>query len=240
MSKIKLVVFDLSGTTVEDDNAVARCMHQAAVEHNLDVALGEFEKSIGTNKIHLFQYMVAKSRGQDVRIEDFEKYDFPEILNKAMIMFKRYSEIMLEYYHKNVQAMPGAEDTFRWCRENGIKVATDTGFHNDVNDAIMDGLGWLRNGLVDLSVDVEDTNEVGRPAPFMLFYIMRDLNIQSVHEVLKIGDTPADLVSGYNAGCAGNVGVLSGANSKEVLEIYPHSHIINSVANLPELIEKEF
>jgi phosphonatase-like hydrolase len=240
MNKIKLVVFDLSGTTVEDDNAVARCMHQAAVEHNLDVALGEFEKSIGTNKIHLFEYMVAKSRGQDVRIEDFEKYDFPEILNKAMIMFKRYSEIMLEYYHKNVQAMPGAEDTFRWCRENGIKVATDTGFHNDVNDAIMDGLGWLRNGLVDLSVDVEDTNEVGRPAPFMLFYIMRDLNIQSVHEVLKIGDTPADLVSGYNAGCAGNVGVLSGANSKEVLEIYPHSHIINSVANLPELIEKEF
>lgn len=240
MSKIKLVVFDLSGTTVEDDNAVAKCMHQAAVENNLDVGLGEFEKSIGTNKIHLFQYMVAKSRGQDVRIEDFEKYDFPDILNEAMIMFKRYSEIMLDYYHKNVKAMPGAEDSFRWCREKGIRVATDTGFHSDVNDAIMEGLGWLKNGLVDISVDVEDTGGVGRPAPFMLFHIMKELNIQSVHEVLKIGDTPADLVSGYHAGCAGNIGVLSGANVREVLEKYPHTHILNSVADLPELIEKEF
>jgi phosphonatase-like hydrolase len=240
MTQIKLVVFDLSGTTVEDDNAVAKSMHQAAVEHGLDVSLEEFQKSIGTNKIHLFQYMIAKSKGQNVRIEDFEKYDFPEILEEAMIMFRRYSVIMLDYYRQNVKAMPGAEETFRWCKNNNIKVATDTGFHNDVNDAIIEGLGWLKNSLVDVSVDVEDTNEIGRPAPYMIFHIMKELGIQSVHEVLKIGDTPADLISGYNAGCAGNVGVLSGANSHEVLDKHPHTHIISDVSKLPELIQKYF
>jgi len=240
MTQIKLVIFDLSGTTVEDDNAVAKSMHQAAVEHGLDVSLEEFQKSIGTNKIHLYQYMIAKSKGQNVRIEDFEKYDFPEILEEAMIMFKRYSVIMLGYYRQNVKAMPGAEETFRWCKNNNIKVATDTGFHNDVNDAIMEGLGWLKNGLVDISVDVEDTNEIGRPAPYMIFHIMKELGIQSVHEVLKIGDTPADLISGYNAGCAGNVGVMSGANSYEVLVKHPHTHIISDVSKLPELIQEYF
>lgn len=240
MSKIKLVVFDLSGTTVQDDNAVAKSLHKASVEFNLGVELEEFEKTIGTNKIHLYEFMIARSRGQQVTIQDFEKYDFPEIHEEAMKVFHRYSEIMLDYYHHNVAAMPGAVETFQWCRENGIKVATDTGFHRDVNNAIMEGLQWINNGLIDFAIDVEHTNGVGRPAPFMIFNIMQQLDIQSVHEVIKVGDTPADLLSGINAGCIGNIGVLSGANSAEILGKYAHTHILPSVAELPELIKREF
>jgi phosphonatase-like hydrolase len=240
MSKIKLVVFDLSGTTVEDDNAVAKSLFQAAKEYGLNVELEEFQKTIGTNKIHLYQFMLARSQGRDLSIESFEKYDFPDLYKESMVIFDRYSEIMLAYYKNHVKAMDGAEDTFRWCKANGIKVATDTGFHSDVNNAIIEGLKWKEKGLIDLSVDVEHTNGIGRPAPFMLFDIMKKLNIQSVHEVLKIGDTPADLLSGYNAGCIGNVAVLSGANSFETLSKYNHTHIIQSVKDLPSLIEMSF
>lgn len=240
MSKVKLVVFDLSGTTVQDDNAVAKSLFEAAQEFNLGVTLEDFEKTIGTNKIHLYQYMIAKNRGIDVRFEEFEKYNFPDILDEAMVVFKRYSEIMINYYLTNTEAMEGAEETFIWCKENGIKVATDTGFHRDVNNAIMDKLKWMENGMIDLSVDVESTNEIGRPAPYMIFYAMKELGIQSVHEVIKIGDTPSDLLSGYNAGCLGNIGVLSGANSAEVLGKYRHTHILPSVKELPELIKKDF
>ena len=237
MSRFKLIVFDLSGTTVEDDNAVAKSLHRAAVEYGLDVPLEEFQKTIGTNKIHLYQYLIARSRGRALDFEAFETYDFPELRDEAMKVFARYSVIMLDYYRQHAKAMPGAEETFRWCKERGIKVATDTGFHRDVNSAVIEALGWLKRGLIDLSVDVEDTHEVGRPAPYMIFHAMQRLGIQSVHEVMKVGDTPADLFSGYNAGCGGNVGVLSGANNRETLESLPHTHLIDSVARLPELIE---
>ncbi len=240
MGNIKLVVFDLSGTTVEDDNAVAKCLHQAAQEHGLHVPLIEFQKTIGTNKIHLYQYMIARKKGKNVKIEDFERYDFPEIHEEAVKIFETYSVIMLNYYRKNVRAMPGAEEIFRWCQANDIRVATDTGFHRNITQAIMEGLPWLKNGLVDLSVDVESTNGVGRPAPYMIFHAMQQLGIQSVKEVIKIGDTPADLLSGYNAGCIGNIGVLSGANTQDVLEQYPHTNIISSVQDLPNLIESKF
>ena len=240
MSRIKLVVFDLSGTTVEDDNAVAKSLHQAAVEHGLHAGLEEFQKTIGTNKIRLYQYMIARERGRAVEIEDLERFDFPDLLDEAKMLFDRYAVLMLDYYRRSVRAMDGAEDTFRWCRENGILVATDTGFHREVNEAIMDGLKWKEKGLTDLAVDVEHTNGVGRPAPFMIFHIMQTLGVQSVHEVIKIGDTPADLLSGYNAGCAGNIGVLSGANSAATLGKYRHTHILPSVADLPELIKREF
>ena len=237
---IELVVFDLSGTTVEDDNAVAKSLYTAAQEFNLDVSLEDFEKTIGTNKIHLYQYMIAKTQGKDLTIEDFEKYDFPEILEEAMEIFERYSVIMIDYYRNHVNAMPGAEEVFEWLHERGIKVATDTGFNRDVTNAIMEGLQWKEKGLIDLAVDVESTNGVGRPAPYMVFHAMQKLDIQSVHGVVKIGDTPADLLSGKNAGCGANIGVLSGANSAEVLGKYHHTHILPSVRELPALLESEY
>jgi phosphonatase-like hydrolase len=147
---------------------------------------------------------------------------------------------MVEYYKRQVKPMPGAEDVFNWCHQNNILVATDTGFHKDVNTAIMDGLKWKERNLVDLTLDVEDTNGIGRPTPYLIHLAMKELGVQSVHQVIKIGDTPADLLSGYNAGCVGNIGVLSGANSKDVLLNYPHTHIIDSVVDLPHLIETAF
>ena len=240
MKKIRLAIFDLSGTTVSDDNAVAKCLYEGAKYFGLKTTIADFEKTIGTNKIHLYEFMIARERGEQLEIENLEHYRFPKYHEEAMQIFRYYSILMIDHYRKEVKAIPGAEDTFNWCHENSIKVVTDTGFHKDVNHAIMEGLQWRERGLIDLALDVEDTGEIGRPAPYMIFKAMMLAGVQSVHEVIKIGDTPADLLSGYNAGCKGNIGVLSGANSIETLLIYPHTHIIQSVADLPKLIVSDF
>jgi phosphonatase-like hydrolase len=241
MGKVSMVMFDLSGTTVYDDTGVRDCLYQAAQEHKINTTKQEILYHMGTNKIHLYQFLIAKQMGKKIDIEDFEKFRDPETYDQAVKVFDRYQEIMLEYYQKQCRAIPGATDAFRWCHEHGIKVATDTGFHRLITDAIMDGLGWVRDGLVDIAVDVEHIpGEIGRPAPFMIFYAMTMLNIQSVHEVIKIGDTPADMLEGRNAGCRGVVGVLSGPRPVTDWGKYWHTHVIPSVADLPELIEMEF
>lgn len=139
MKNIKMIIFDLSGTTVEDYNAVAKSLHQASVEHGLNVPLSEFEKTIGTNKIHLYQYHIGLNRGQKIEFQDFELKSFPDLLEEAMVVFNRYSVIMLDYYKHNIRPMSGAEDVFLWCKKNDIRVVTDTGFHRDINNAIY---GW--------------------------------------------------------------------------------------------------
>lgn len=241
MSRIKLVVFDLAGTTVNDGTAVADCLYKAAVEFDLDTTWEDIVTRIGTNKVHLYQFLIARSQGRHIPMEDFEKTKDPESEALALKVFDRYSEHMLDFYRNEVQPMPGAEDTFEWLHEQGIKVATDTGFHRDVNTVLMESLGWLDRGLVDLSVTVEDVpGNVGRPAPYMLFHIMRELDIQSVHSVIKVGDTPADMLEGRNAGCAGIIGVLSGPLPLESFAEYPHTHILPSVADLPRIIQRDF
>ena len=241
MSKVSMVMFDLSGTTVYDDTGVRDCLYKAAQEHNLDTTPDEILLHMGTNKIHLYQFLIARSQGQDIDFKDFEKIQDPKTYDLAKKVFDRYEEIMIAHYRSQVKEVPGAADTFRWCHEHGIKVATDTGFHGKITEAIMDGLGWVKDGLVDCSVHVQCVSgERGRPAPYMIFYAMEKLDVQSVHEIIKIGDTPADMLEGRNAGCRGVVGVLSGPRPVTAWGKYWHTHVIESVKDLPELIKAEF
>lgn len=241
MGNIRLVVFDLSGTTVHDDTGVRDCLYQAAREFDLATTPDEILLHMGTNKIHLFQFLIARSQGAAIDFADFEKIQDPDTYERAKAIFDRYEQLMIDHYRKSVREVPGAADAFRWCHANGIKVATDTGFHGAITEAIMDGLGWLAAGLVDLSVHVECIlGGRGRPAPYMIFHAMQALNVQSVHEVIKVGDTPADMLEGYNAGCRGVVGVLSGPRPVTAWGRYRHTHVIDSVKDLPGLIETQF
>jgi phosphonatase-like hydrolase len=241
MGKIKLAMFDLAGTTIRDDNAVRDCLYEAAQEFKLPATRDEIQLHMGTNKVHLYQYFIARANGAKLTIQDFEKPQSSADLEFATCIFDRYQEIMMAYYRQGVHEISGAAETFRWCHENGIKVATGTGFHRQITQAIMNGLGWLEDGLVDLAVDVEHTpNHRGRPAPFMIFYAMAQLDVQSVDAVIKLGDTPADMLEGTNAGCRGVIGVLSGPLPVTAWGKYRHTHVIPSVKELPELIENEF
>jgi phosphonatase-like hydrolase len=196
---------------------------------------------MGTNKIHLYQFLIARSQGKNIDFKDFEKIQDSETYDQSKRVFDRYESLMIDHYRNECREIPGASDTFRWCHDNGIKVATDTGFHGKITDAIMDGLGWIRDGLIDCSVHVECIpGQRGRPAPYMIFYAMEKLDVQSVYEVIKIGDTPADMLEGRNAGCRGVVGVLSGPRQVSAFGKYWHTHIIDSVKELPDLIGSEF
>lgn len=242
MGNIDMVMFDLSGTTVYDEGYVTDCLYRAAVETGIDTTESIIAQNIGTNKRHLFQFLLARSQGAVISLEEMGTADLDDAsLQTAEEAFRRYSGLMIELYREKVREVSGAEDTFRWLHEQGIKVATDTGFHRDITDAIMEGLGWLREGLVDCSVSVQDIpGERGRPAPFMIFHAMQALNVQRVSAVVKVGDQPSDLLEGTNAGCIGVIGVLSGSLGAEALGKYRHTHIIPSVAALPSLLETSF
>ena len=236
-----MVMLDFAGTTIDDKTAVRDCLYEAAVAYGLETDPEEILVSIGTNKIHLYQYLIARKQGRDLKIEDFERINDPTTYEEALKIFERYTELMIDYYRNDIRPMPGAEETFEWLHARDIKVAIDTGFHRDVTDAVVEGTGWLKSGLVDKVVTVEDApGNRGRPAPFMLFHAMMALDIQSVHEVVKVGDTPADMLEGYNAGCAGIVGVMSGPLPIESYAAKRHTHIIPSVADLPALLERDF
>ena len=153
--QIKLAVFDLAGTTVKDDNAVRDCLYKAAVQYDLKATPDEIANLMGTNKIHLYQFLIAKNQGRIMDFRGFEEDIFEDTYELAKKIYDCYVEIMIDYYRHDCQEIEGASKVFEWCHKNDIKVATDTGFHSDVNQAIFDCLGWTRDGLVDCAVDLD-------------------------------------------------------------------------------------
>jgi phosphoglycolate phosphatase-like HAD superfamily hydrolase len=57
-----------------------------------------------------------------------------------------------------------------------------------------------------------------------------------VAEVLVAGDTVNDLKAGRAAGARYTVGVLTGAHTVAELGSSPHTHLLASVADLPDLL----
>ncbi len=235
---IELAVFDLAGTLVEDNNGVRDCLYKAAVDYRLNVTKDEISNHMGTNKIHLYQFLIARTKGNFIDFKNFEVDIDNSTQDEAVKLYDRYTEYMIAYYQENCREIEGATETLKWCKENGIKVATGTGFHKEINSVIMESLGWVKDGLIDYAVDLDMVPEgKGRPAPFMIFKAMEYLNVQNVRNVIKIGDTPADMLEGYNAGCKAVIGVTQGSTPIEVWGKYYHTHVLDTVKELPALIE---
>ena len=226
MGPIQMVVFDVAGTTVDDSGgAVLGCLIEAARAFDLPGSDEELNALMGMNKREVFDLLAARRYPNDIE-------NARRVAGEGLALF---IERMRNYYEHSLRPIPGAEEAFAYLRKRGMKVVTDTGFDTTINNLVMGKLNWPGR-LTDLAVCSSDVS-LGRPAPYMIFYAMERLSIYDVRQVMKIGDLPADLDEGYNAGCGEVVGVLSGAHTAATLGSYYHTRLLQSVADLPALFE---
>ncbi len=70
----------------------------------------------------------------------------------------------------------------------------------------------------------------------MILTAVLRLRIDDVAEVAVAGDTTSDLIAGTRAGASLVAGVLTGAHTAEELAAAPHTHLLGSIRELPQLI----
>lgn len=76
----------------------------------------------------------------------------------------------------------------------------------------------------------------GRPNPDMIQMAMAKFGITDPAQVLKAGDSEIDIMEGKNSGCAITVGVLSGAQNREQLEVANPDYILNNVMEIESIL----
>lgn len=227
MSNIKLVVLDMAGTTVHDNDDVNICFQAALESTGLDVTRDDINAVMGLRKPEAIKLILEKKLDDHSKITDEYVNELHDVFLKKMIDF--YTN------DPRVKEVDGAGEVFKQLRENGVKVGIDSGFSRDIMDTIIERLGWEKDGLIDVSV-ASDEVEKGRPEPYMIQVMMRKLGITDPAEIAKVGDTPADLNEGFNSKCSVNIGVLSGACTREELEPHPHTHLVQSIKDIPAII----
>ena len=111
--------------------------------------------------------------------------------------------------------IPGVLETMAMLREQGIKIGSTTGYTAKMMEIVRPG-AEARGYRVD---NLVTPNEVpaGRPAPYMIYKNMIDLAIPSVDNVVKVGDTIADIKEGVNAK-VWSVGIVTGSNEMGLTE----------------------
>ena len=219
---IRLVVLDVGGTIIEDRGDVPETLRSALANHGVKVTPAEISVWRGASKREIVRHFVEQQNTTPGA--DREKL--------VTAIYQDFNARLGEIY-RTVPPIAGAEDAIRKLRQSGYLLATTTGFDREITIPIFGRLGWEKYFV---AVICSDDVAQGRPAPFMLFHAMESARVNSVAEVMAVGDTPLDLQAGTNAGLRAVVGVLSGASRAELLQREPHTHILQSVANLPALL----
>jgi phosphonatase-like hydrolase len=223
---IELVVFDMAGTTVEDPGAVNRCFREALSAHGLILEPEVVDAVMGLPKPEAFRLLVGRSGRAD------------ELASRLDAMHFDFVSRMTLYYAEDpgVRAIPGTSALFERLGQAGVKVALDTGFSRDITDVILNRLGWSDGRLVKASVSSDEVAH-GRPKPDMIVHLMKTLGVSDPKRVVKVGDAPADLEEGFAARCRWVVGVTWGSHSRAQLEAHTHTHLVDSMEELAQLLE---
>ncbi|MEK0439896.1 MAG: hypothetical protein RLZZ504_812 [Bacteroidota bacterium] len=217
--KPQLVVMDMAGTTVNDFGLV----QQAAIDAmkwklNIDISMDQANKVMGIPKKMAFEQLCSLNKTAVT----------PNIIDELVSKFNE--QLMEQYAEKGkIELMPYAAELFEHIKASGSKLYLNTGFNREVASVIVANLGL--EAIIDGYIGSDEVS-VGRPQPDMIRLAMKRAGVQYSHYVMKVGDTVSDLYEGFSAGCAWNIGVLTGANTYDELRTAPYSQILSNLQPL--------
>lgn len=224
---IELVVFDMAGTTVDEDNVVYKTVQAAINAAGYDFTL-EQVLTFGAGK--------EKSQAiRDVLAVDRQDHSEDEV-QKIFTDFKQ--RLVTAYQELDVREQPGAKQCFAALREHGIKSVLNTGYDRATAESLINKLGWQVGREIDGLVTASDVAH-NRPEPDMIFKAMEVAGVCSAAAVAKVGDSQIDIDEGKNAGCGMTFGVTTGAQTEaQLLEASPTA-VVHSLLKLVDIVATE-
>ena len=222
---IELVVLDMAGTTINEHGNVYKALEFVVLDAGATLDAQDLQTWMGADKTEAIAALLELGGVTAT----------PALVQQQFAAFRR---ILADFYAQTPpEPIAGVEDALRTLKARGIKIGLTTGFSRDVAGPILETLGWgIGEGELLDAVVTSDEVAAGRPAPFMIHRVMEATGVQNVAAVVAGGDTVVDLLAGSNAGVL-TLGVLTGALGREHLEAHPHDWVLESVAELPSVLQ---
>lgn len=221
---IKMVVFDMAGTTVNEDNVVYKTLQRAINDQGFSFTLEQvLAEGAGKEKLQAIKSVLAVYGGSNDE----------QLADRIFTNFR----ILLEntYATLEVTEQEYATSLFHSLREKGVLVILNTGYQADTAIGLVKKLGWQQGLDYDQLITASDVVR-NRPHPDMILRAMQQFGISNGAEVVKVGDSTIDIEEGQNAGCALSIGITTGAHTKEQLQTASPDYIIHHLKELMPII----
>ncbi len=256
LDKVKLVIFDLAGTTVDYGciapvAAFVEGFKDAGVTISLDQARGPMGMEKRAHIRAVGQIPEVAEQWQAVHGQSMTEDDIDA-------MYHAFVPLLMETLPRYSALIPGVNECIHKLQQNNIPYAATTGYFREAADCVLDSAA--KSGFSPATSCCATEVAAGRPAPWMIFHCMQSLDVYPPRSVINVGDTRVDVESGRNAGvwsigvaATGNEMGLSLAETKKLdaaeygarmenarksLKSAGAHYIIDSVSELPEILQK--
>lgn len=222
MSKIQLVVLDMAGTTVDEDNVVYKTVHKSIVAAGYDISLED-----------VLLHGAGKEKHQAIKdtlvAKNITTADTSGIFNTFN------DSLDAAYAALEVKTFPGVEHLLSTLRQRGIHVALNTGYNARIANLLLDKLGWKKGVEYRVLITADDVLR-GRPHPDMIDLAMQQTGVTDSAATLKAGDSAIDIEEGKNAGCGITVGVTTGAQTREQLAVAQPTYVFDALVEILDIV----
>ena len=208
MKKIKAVIFDWAGTTVDYGcMAPVQAFVEVFKQYGIEPTMEEVRKPMGMLKIDHIRTMLQMERIRGLWVEKYGKEPGEE---EAQALYSIFEEKLLSILPDHSGVKPGVVETVNRLRRNGILIGSTTGYNDKMMEIVVPA-AKAQGYEPDVWFSPDSTNKKGRPYPYMVFRNMEKLELKDVSRVMKVGDTVSDILEGKNAGLV-TVGILEGSS----------------------------
>jgi phosphoglycolate phosphatase len=217
---VALAALDIAGTTVDEGGAVYRVLARVARAHGGQPTDADVRAWMGADKREAIAALLG----------------VPTTDPSARSAHREFVvELAKAYADTPPMPLPGVLPALSALREAGIRVALTTGFDRQVADPLLAALGWAVPQVLDAVVCADEV-AAGRPAPYMILRAMELTGVTDRSRVVVAGDTVLDIRAGQAVGVGMVIGVRSGAQSATELAAARPTRLLDSVADLPDLL----
>jgi len=144
----------------------------------------------------------------------------------AAMVSNHFSDALSEGLQQGqLREVPGSSAVFQALRARGARVIISSGFEEAV----------IRDVIVRLDWEVDGVVAARRPRPDAIFKAISMADIDNVGQVLKVGDTVADIEEGRNAG-VWTAAVLTGTQGEVALRNAGPDFVLESVADILNML----
>ena len=130
----QLIVFDLAGTTVKDNQDVHKVLQAALAKVGVHISMEEANLIMGIPKPVAIRQLLEDKNYKEIT---------DELIDKIHSDFVRQ---MISFYEsdESVGEKEGVSETFAVLKAKGIKVAVDTGFDRPITNAVLKRMAGLK------------------------------------------------------------------------------------------------
>jgi phosphonoacetaldehyde hydrolase len=208
LKKISAVILDWAGTTVDFGSfAPVNAFIKAFEAFGITPTPQETRAPMGMQKrAHIEQMLQGERIARQWALQHGHTYTQDDVSGIYAEFEPSLNNVLSQY----ATPLPDVPETVRALRDMGVKIGSTTGYTAEMMDIIVP-IAQEKGYAPDSLVCPDETGGIGRPYPYMLWHNLEKLHILAAEEVVKVGDTIADIEEGINAGCI-SVGVIKGSN----------------------------